>query len=336
MILPLLLLPFVHPGPVVPRAPAEKGVSLGLFSADPNFDYQPLLEEVAATGATHISVAWVWWQEDVRALVIEPRPGWSATPEQIVRTLRAARALGLHVTAFPILRLAKVGPKEWRGVIRPDDEDRWWESYRSFTLEAARLAVAGGAQRLSIGSELLSREAQRPRWIGLIERVRLAAPPLELMYSANWDHFQPVSFWDAVDIIGVTAYFELTKDLEADEASLAAAWAPARAQLLEHARRVGKPLVISEVGYPSLDGGAAWPWDETRKAPVDLEEQRRAYAAFVTAWSQTPELRGVYFWNWFGFGGPLDTNYTPRGKPAAEVLRAWYGGGLTRPEDLRR
>ncbi|MBK6684354.1 MAG: hypothetical protein IPG45_07760 [Deltaproteobacteria bacterium] len=336
MICTLLLLALALPGPVAPIAPAEKGVSLGLFSADPNFDYRPLLEEVVATGATHVSIAWVWWQEDVRALMIEPRPGWSATPEQISRTMRAARGLGLHVTAFPILRLAKVGPKEWRGVIRPDDEDRWWESYQHFTLEAARLAVEGGAQRLSIGSELLSREGQRERWLALIERVRIAAAPLELMYSANWDHYQPVSFWDAVDVIGVTAYFELTKNLEADEAALAAAWGPVRAQLLDHATRVGKPLVISEIGYPSLDGGAVWPWDETRKAKVDLEEQRRAYAAFVTAWSRTPGLRGVYFWNWFGFGGPLDTNYTPRGKPAAEVLRAWYGGALTRPEDLRR
>ena len=68
---------------------------------------------------------------------------------------------------------------------------------------------------------------------------------------------------------------------------------------------------------------SAWPWDETREARIDLEEQRRAYEAFLRAWAPVEELEGVVFWNWFGFGGPEDSGYTPRNKPAAEVLRAW-------------
>ena len=57
---------------------------------------------------------------------------------------------------------------------------------------------------------------------------------------------------------------------------------------------------------------------------TDLEEQRRAYVAFVRTWNGAAEVRGVYWWNWFGFGGEKDTNYTPRKKPAAEVIRRWY------------
>jgi hypothetical protein len=26
-------------------------------------------------------------------------------------------------------------------------------------------------------------------------------------------------------------------------------------------------------------------------------------------------------WNWYGYGGPATTSYTPRGKPAVEVVR---------------
>lgn len=318
------------------RPPAERGVCLGLFSADPHFRYRGLLEEIAATGASHVAITWVAWQEDLRAEVIAPRPGWSATPEQIDRAIRDANALGLKVTALPIVRLAKAGPKEWRGVIQPTNEDRWWASYEDFIVSGARLAQAAGAQRYSVGSELLSREGMRERWLGLIRRVREAAPSLELMYSANWDHFDGVSFWDAVDVAGVTAYFELTRRLDPEVEELVSAWAPARAALLGLGRRIQRPLIISEIGYPSLDGGVAWPWDETRKAQVDLEEQRRAYVAVVQAWSNTDELRGLYFWNWFGFGGPDDGNYTPRGKPAAAVLREWYRTPITRPGDLRR
>lgn len=304
--------------------PKERGLALGLFSADPAYRYRMLLEEVAATGATHVTIDWVWWQEDLFATDIRAVPTWSATDEQILDTLKAAKALGLHVTAFPIVRLEKAEAGEWRGRIAPADEDRWWQSYGEFIAHAARLATEGGADRLSIGSELLSREAMRDRWRELIERVRVRHPKLELMYSANWDHYEVVSFWDLVDVVGITGYWELTKDLNASTEQLFAAWRGVKRTLLAFSARLGRPFVFSEIGYPSLDGGAAWPWDETRKAPVDQEEQRRAYEAFVRAWSDTPELLGVYWWNWFGFGGPEDTNYTPRKKPAAKVVEAWY------------
>lgn len=318
--------------------PSERGVALGLFSADPRYDYRELVEEIAQLGATHLSVVWVHWQDDVRATEIGPRPGMSATRSQIVETMAQAKAAGLHVTGFPIVRLLHGGHTDWRGKIAPRDEDAWWESYRAFILEGALLAKEGGADRYSVGSELLSRESMRSRWLDLIDRVRLRAEKLELLYSANWDHYRPVTFWDAVDVIGLTAYWELTRSHDASTEALAAAWEAPRAELARWSEALGRPVVFTEIGYPSLDGGAAWPWDETRRADVDLEEQARAYRAFRRAWSGRDLLAGVYFWNWFGFGGPKDGNYTPRGKPAEEVLRSWYGestNGECSPSRLR-
>lgn len=318
----LALFAALCPEPAAP--PAERGVALGLFASDPSWDYGALVDEIVETGATHLSVVWVWWQDEASSTRIGPQPGRSATDIQIARTIAHAKAAGLHVTAFPIVRLLNGSRTDWRGKIAPVDEDAWWESYRAFILHGALVAKSGGADRYSVGSELLSREGQRARWIDLIERVRLRAGDLEIMYSANWDHYRPVSFWDAVDVVGVTGYWELTDDLEASADALTRAWAVPRAELRAWSSALGRPLVLTEVGYPSLDGGAAWPWDETRRAPVDLEEQRRAYRAFVAAWSGVDTLQGVYFWNWFGFGGPKDGNYTPRGKPAADVIRRWY------------
>jgi hypothetical protein len=307
-------------------APAlERGIALGLFSQDPAFRYGELLAEIRDAGATHVSVAWVAWQETIHSNEIGPVPGWTATDEQIVESIRTAKALGLHVTAFPILRIVHLKhPTEWRGRIAPADEDRWWESYDRFILGALDLAVRGGADRMTIGSELLSREGERERWKELIGRVRVRAPGVSVLYSANWDHYELVSFWDLVDDVGVTAYFELTRDLDASTADLARSWSLVRPSIERFSRRIGRRILFTEVGYPSLDGGAAWPWDETRRAPIDLEEQRRAYEAFVVAWGGAPELGGVYFWNWFGFGGPDDASYTPRNKPAASVIRGWY------------
>ena len=65
-----------------------------------------------------------------------------------------------------------------------------------------------------------------------------------------------------------------------------------------------------------------------------LEEQARCYRAFVRVWQGTPYLRGTYFWNWFGYGGPRSREYTPRGKPSARVICCWYGAKGTCPEQF--
>lgn len=315
----------VGPGAVAfGAAPRERGVSLGLFSADGTYDYAPLLREIAAVGADHVSITYVWWQDDVAATEIGPVPGLSATDAQIVAALTVAKQLGLSTTLFPILRLRTEAPGAWRGTIAPRDEDRWWASYREAILHAADLARRGGAARLSVGSELVSREHDRERWRDLLDRVRVRAPGLALSYSSNWDHFRPVRFWDLVDVVGVTAYFELTRDPAASTDDLRRAWAPIVEEMRAWSAQLGRPLLFTEVGYPSVDGSAMWPWNSTRRTPVDLEEQRRAYAAFALAWGGQAFVDGVHFWNWFGVGGPACPDYTPRGKPAAQVLERWF------------
>lgn len=306
-------------------APPIRGMALGLFAQEEDYDYQRPLREIAALGATDVAISAVYWQTTVQSADLRAIPGWTASDAALRRAIRAGRAAGLRVMMFPILRIAEPKAGQWRGTIAPQDEDAWWRSYAALMLHLARLAQAEGASGLAIGSELVSRERSRLRWLELIDRVRLTAPALHLVYSANWDHFREVSFWDAVDVVGVTGYFEIAKRFDASEAEMVAAWAPIRRDLERFSKELGRPIVLTEVGYPSLDGGAMWPWDETRRAEVDHEEQRRAYAAFVQAWGGARFLDGVYFWNWFGEGGPASSDYTPRDKPAARVIASFYG-----------
>ncbi|MFZ9888006.1 MAG: glycoside hydrolase family 113, partial [Myxococcota bacterium] len=158
-------------------------------------------------------------------------------------------------------------------------------------------------------------------WRRLIEGVRRGSSS-RLYYSANWDHFEPIRFWDALDEVGVTAYFELTRSDDAPSSEqLRAAWRdPARA-LKALRERTGRPLIVTELGYPSIRSAARYPWDETRKAPLDLPLQAQLYDAACKALSAEKAIDGLYFWNWFGFGGTDDGTYTPRGKPAAASMR---------------
>ena len=97
--------------------------------------------------------------------------------------------------------------------------------------------------------------------------------------------------------------------------------------LSEEALR-GRPLFFSELGYPALASAAARPWDDRTDAAVDLELQQDLYESFCEAMGGAGAglIKGFYAWNWFGFGGPTDRGYTPRGKPAASSLRACLRG----------
>jgi hypothetical protein len=308
----------------------QRGVGLGLFAADPAYDYTAFLDEIVSQGATDVAITVVWSQETIRDTAIAPRPGVAPSQENLLNTLVAARARGLRVMLLPILRIHTRAKGEWRGKISFDDSvaaRAWWASYRNFILAMAQVAARSGVERLSVGSELLALEGDRVRWVELVAQVRRVFAG-KLLYSANWDHVDGVTFWDAVDEAGMTAYFELgSASSTASVAGLVTAWQRWLPGLRTFAARVGKPVVITEVGYPSLQGAHRAPWDETRKAAVDVDEQRACYQAFVTVAEQERWLQGVYFWNWFGGGGPQDGDYTPRGKPAALELRRYFQDG---------
>jgi hypothetical protein len=305
-------------------APPIKGVALGLYPGGPD-DPSPALAEIASTGATTVSLVVSWRQHDVKSVPIEPTDNVTVPDEQVRKVIRAAHAAKLQVFLFPIIEVEIRHPLEWRGTIAPPDVQEWWKNYETFIMHYAALAAEENVELFAVGSELVSTETWQERWYHLISKVK-AKYKGKLVYSANWDHYEPVSFWDRVDYVGVTAYNELTKKENATEAELTAGWDDIRKKLVAFSTKVKRPLIITEIGYTSQVGASLHPWDYTLRAKVDLEEQRKCYQAFVNAWKDEPQLGGVFWWNWYGQGGPEDITYTPRGKPAEIVLRAWYGG----------
>lgn len=281
------------------------------------------LAEVRALGASTVALVMTWSAADVRATAIAPSK--RTIPDRAaIRAIAMAHSLGLEVVVFPILTLDTVAPGQWRGTMQPADGNRFWLAYEAFILHYAQLAARTGAEALMVGSELGSTEAWRGRWYHLISKVEGVFSGA-LYYSANWDHYEHVSFWPRVDAVGITGYFSVAGSASASEAELLRAWRRIRERLRGFAAAHQKPLFITELGYPSTDGAARWPWDYTRAGQVDLEEQRRAFAAFALAFSEAP-LFGVLVWAWDGPGGPGDGGYTPRGKPAASVLFDYFSG----------
>jgi hypothetical protein len=304
----------------------QRGVALGLFAEDPSFSYAPLLQEIAAAGASHVSLVVPYYQHDIRSTDIGPHPRFSPPDAVVRRTLDQARDAGLRVFLFPILRLEyAVTVDEWRGTIEPKDPGAWWESYAAFILKFAQLAQRHRVGALCVGSELGSTDGTPERWAVLIRRVRRVFAG-QLVYSANWDRYDRVRIWHLVDVAGLSAYFQLTEGLRRPPLDrLIHAWREQRVHLSRWRARIDKPLVFTELGYHSQERTNAFPWDESADKPVNTAEQADCYRAFIRVFHDASYLRGVYFWNWFGWGGPGSREYSPRGKPAAGVICGWFG-----------
>ena len=310
----------------------QRGVGLGLFATDADYDYGHLLDEITALGATDVLIVVSWYQTDTQSHDIKRRRTFTPTDDTVRRTLKQAKARGLRVALLPIVRLIKRSRSEWRGRIQPAaGEATWFDAYGRYVKTMATLAADAEIDRFGVGSELLTMERHTDHWRALIDDVR-AVFKGKLFYSANWDHFLPIQFWDALDEVAVTAYFELARDLNPpSDAQLRAAWTRPLMELLRFASTTKKPLFISEVGYPSKVTAARFPWDETRAAPKDHHLQAQLYAAFCDRVESAPGVQGFYAWNWFGFGGEDDLGYTPRGKPAEAVLAECLQREFTRP-----
>ncbi|MEZ4434144.1 MAG: hypothetical protein R3F65_17205 [bacterium] len=315
--------PALDPAPPPPDRLDGFALSLYYEGPGPELRYEAMVDRAADAGAGALSVVVQWAQPDVTASELAPHPTETPADDDVRRIIRRARARGLTVMVFPILWVEKRALGEWRGTLRPADEARWWASYHRFILHYARLAAAEGAALYSVGSELASLEDRTDRWRALIADVR-AIYPGRLLYSANWDHYREVTFWQHVDLIGLTGYYRLSADPDASVDDLAAAWTAIRETLLRWRLGVGRPLVFTELGYPSLDGAAHDPWDYTAPRALDHEEQRRCFAAFTRAWIDTPQLAGVFFWNAWGPTDGRNTWYTVWGKPAESEVRGWF------------
>src|SRR6185503_678560 len=148
------------------------------------------------------------------------------------------------------------------------------------------LAESEGLDALCIGNELQHASLREREWRALIAEVR-AAYPGPITYGATAEEVTGVPFWDALDFIGVSAYFPLADAKTPSPDALAAGWRPVRERLRALSARTGKRIVFTEIGYRSADFAAWRHWEITDAAPVNLQAQANAYAAvFDGVWAE--------------------------------------------------
>ena len=219
----------------------------------------------------------------------------------ITAPLDWARERGLAVMLIP--HIAYWGSKfSWRGEINFSREEEWqtfFAEYQAWIVEMARLAEAHGAAIFSVGLEFTHAQKHEQRWREIIAAVR-AVYRGKLTYGANWNEYENVKFWDALNYIGVLAYFPLSKAKDPSPAELAAGWDKRAAELARFSERhAGKQFLFVEIGYNENAKAAAEPWSFATGGENAAQIQERCIDAALSLSGKHRWLAGMFFWKWF-------------------------------------
>jgi hypothetical protein len=314
-------LPAVSPGAPYPRQFFQRGVNFTAEFGAPyaSADALRALQGLAPYGVNAVAlVPFGWMALGQPAVRVNRGLNVWESDEGIEDVARMAHSLGMKVFLKPQLWV-RGGSKTDVDFSNPAERARWFAEYGDFIDHYARLATRIHADMFAVGVELAKLSRYDAEWRRIIAGVRTIYPG-PLVYAANFGpDFQEVRFWDALDYIGLDEYYPLPDDLST-------------AHLVRRIERVAveyrRPVVFTEVGFPSLADPERRPWDQSPRA-ISLEDQERCYQAIFRAFYGKPWFAGMYWWK-LGTndaGGPQDGSFTPWGKPAMEVVRKWYTSG---------
>jgi hypothetical protein len=257
----------------------------------------------------------------------------------LLRELGVIRALGMRAVLKPHLWSRDFYRGHWDGDIAMSSEAdwrSWFADYERFLLHYAAIAERGRAYGLCIATELTAATRERPADFRRLIRSVRAVYRGKVTYAANWhEEFERIPFWDALDWIGVNAYFDLSDAPTPTARAIEQAWGPIAERLHRLSARWKRPVVLTEVGFRSVTRPATrtYTWQELDLGgQPDPEAQRACYEGTFRALWGRPWLAGLYWWKWYTSpegqeeGTALD--FTPEGKPAERVLARYYRSGL--------
>jgi hypothetical protein len=332
--------------PAVPRPPEEswvgrgavRGITVGPIESllHPGVGYgspayQRMVDETVRLGASWVAITPFGrtWDLHPTGIDLTFEAPFADNRRAVLAAIQQAHARALKVFLVPHLW---VEDGEWRALIDPGDDAgwaRWAEAYRAFILTWAEVAREGAVDLLSVGVELRS-WVTTPRaasMLAIIADVRRVYPGL-LTYSANWDDVEDTLIFGALDLVGINAFYPLAEHEGAGPAELAAGGRRVAVAVSALARRLARPVLLTEFGYTTRTDPAVRPWewpDSMKGVNVDEEAQAEAYRALLPPFVDAPWCAGIFVWRYYAdpddVSQEAEWGFSPRGKLAELVLR---------------
>jgi len=315
-------------------AGAGDGFVVTLFGDWPVADALEVVRLTDEAGGRHVTFI-VWLEQDspsASSVRWEGHPDGTpldSTPiaRKLATAIAEARRRGLSAGIDPIVHERAWSP---RHLFWPADRAAWFRSYGARLRELAAFAQRHGCDELIAGSELSLLFQDSTGWRQVIREVRGAFRG-HVTISATWPDYAAVRFWDALDSIGVSAYFPLASSARTRSVeSFTRVWKLHRTHLKLLSWIWRRPITFVEVGYPATEVAAVRPsdydWGNRRR---DDEMQARTFEAFRRVWGGDGTLRRFAIWG----GQPVAVDaagtggkgFRPLGKAAEPVVRALFG-----------
>ncbi|MBL7814187.1 MAG: hypothetical protein JNL70_04200 [Saprospiraceae bacterium] len=255
---------------------------------------------------------------------------WGELFEGVKVTIDSAHKAGLKVMLKPQVW---VGGGWIGGLDFATDADwlKWETEYENYILPFAKIADSTHVSLLCIGTEVKQSAMKRAQfWRNLIVKIKKVYKG-QLVYAANWDEYEFVTFWNDLDYIGIDAYFSLVPKATPSVSELEKAWQPHITAIRNFQKKQNKPVLFTEFGYMPIDSCTYQSWEiEKRRRNMAINEDAQANAidALFSVFWKEKWWAGGFLWKWFpevkATEGTQIKDYSPQGKKAIGVLQKWY------------
>lgn len=288
-----------------------------------------LAHAIKPLGVNWISIVVTCYQDDISSTRIQCNPELTPTDSDLKHIIQDAHRTGLRVMLKPHLDLPRQS-SHWRGEIGTGLDatawQDWFASYTAFITHYARLAQQTHADYFVVGTELESTTGHVREWRAIIKAVRTLYTG-RITYAAHHQSEEfAIVWWDALDAIGIDAYYPLAANDHPTLPQIKAAWKPIVSQLEYLSRKWRRPIILTEIGYESIEGTNRTPW-HAKGQRIEFQEQADCYQAVFEAFSGKPWWQGIFWWVWTTRtlqNSARTESFTTYNKPADEVLKTGY------------
>ena len=348
---------------IAANIPVKDAAYLTQIELSPEMDaswrtYAPIgLSTLAEINANSVQFTPQWFLSD-SSLSIRSEIGHTPFTNELKGLINSARSFGLSVSLFP-----QIGPTEdlssyWTAQDHSAEWwDSWFESYRTFVLNYARIAAEENAAQLVLGGKALlpvftggtfldGSPSNVPdtidvQWRSLISEIRKIYSG-QLVWATNVQvSADPLpSFIDQFDKINVSVDAPLSDIGQAEPETIADTfWNVIESQIYPMHEQTGLPVILA-FGYPAtadaLEGcliiddicsndGLFLP-SEVADSPVDLDLQVQIYNNILPVAADPDWVSGLSIRGYNPVVSLMDGSSSIAGKPARDVIWYWFNG----------
>lgn len=307
-----------------------------------------MIDQLKAEGVNAVSILATWYQDGLTTSQIAPGP-MTPRDEDLIALIQYAHRQGMQVVLKP-----HIDPfTGWRGHIVPTNPNEWFNHFTSdFLLHYAQIAEAQRVEIFVIGTEYdaLVKSPYINYWASVVNTIRQVYHG-QVTYAATENSLfkdnLPDWFWQSLDLVSLTFYHDFSQARTPGVAEIVQRWKTdgVLENLQQIHQKYGKPVLLAEVGYRSIDYAGVEAWrtegpngngtiNPEQSIAYNGEGQTHLYESLFQVLGNQDWIAGIFMWQFVPSGGCAgmvrggtgNTDYAIFGKPSAQTVHSWFGG----------